>query len=118
MDILNWIYLKKQNLIRPLTEPGSVIAIGSPDARRGDSYLTTGILVNDLIGALPVSFAELQTSITNSKLIPGKRYLITDYQTIYDQPDYDNAGLPKTVVSTLTGIVEPLIVTAVNNNSF
>jgi|688.fasta_scaffold171036_2 hypothetical protein len=116
MDILNWIYLKKQNLIRPLTEPGSVIAIGSPDARRGDSYLTTGILVNDLIGALPVSFAELQTSITNSKLIPGKKYVITDYQTIYDQPDYDNAGLPKTVVSTLSGIVEPLIVIAVNNN--
>ena len=116
MDILNWIYLKKQNLIRPLTEPGSVIAIGSPDARRGDSYLMTGILVNDLIGALPLSFTELQSSITNHKLIPGKSYIIIDYQTIYDQPDYDNAGLPKTVVSTLTSITEPLIIIAVSNN--
>jgi hypothetical protein len=116
MDILNWIYLKTHNLIKPITESGSIIAIGTPDIRRGDKYLTTGILVNDLVGALPLSFSELQTYIINHKLIQGKKYVITDYQTIYDQPDYDNAGLPKTVVLTLSGIIEPLIVIAVNNN--
>jgi hypothetical protein len=68
------------------------------------------------LGALPLSFTELTDLISTSSFVIGKYYLITDYQTIYDQPDYDNAGLPKTVVSTLTGITEPLIVTAVSNN--
>ena len=65
----------------------------------------------------PVSFAGLQMLISKNQLIPGAVYGIEDYQTIYDQPDYDSTGVPKTVVSTLTGIIEPLIVIALSANS-
>ena len=33
--------------------------------------------------------------ITNSELEPGQLYLMTDFQTIYDQPDYSDANAPK-----------------------
>ena len=118
-NLTNFFNLIKSKRIKTELESEDLIAIGTRQSKSKGDYKPTAIKFEDLqaqLGTLPVSFAELQTSITNSKLIPGKKYLITDYQTIYDQPDYDNAGLPKTVVSTLTGIVEPLMVTAVNNS--
>ena len=116
MDILNWIYLKKHNLIKNFTESGSLIAIGNPYNHRDDKYLTTAILVDDLIGAQQVTFDELTNLINTNKLIAGKKYVITDYQTVYDQPDFDSSGNAKSIVSTLIGVVEPLIVTAVSVN--
>ena len=83
----------------------------------GEAYPSFAIALSELgiIGASPLSFAELQTSIINNKLIPGKRYLITDYQTIYDQPDFDSFGTPKPAIDIVTkyGPIEPLLVTAV-----
>jgi hypothetical protein len=59
-----------------------------------------------------VLYAELLVLIGTSALVEGNFYLITDYQTVYDQPDYDAAGLPKPSVTTNVGTVEPLIVQA------
>ena len=63
-----------------------------------------------------LTYAALQALIGASGLVQGDYYLINDYETIYDQPDYDNAGSPKPVVTTNTGTVEPLIVQASSVN--
>jgi hypothetical protein len=63
-----------------------------------------------------VTYAALQTLIGTSALVQGNYYLINDYQTIYDQPDYNAIGSPKPVVTTNTGTVEPLIVQASSVN--
>jgi hypothetical protein len=63
-----------------------------------------------------VTYAELSDLIVLDGLIPGAFYLISDYQTVYDQPDYNADGTPKTEVETYTGPVEPLIVFAASIN--
>lgn len=63
-----------------------------------------------------LTYAALQALIGISALVQGDYYLINDYQTIYDQPDYDSLGVPKVVVNTNTGTVEPLIVQASSAN--
>jgi hypothetical protein len=51
-------------------------------------------------------------------LIPGQKYLLTDFQTIYDQPDFNSDGSAKAIVVTKTEVIEPLILTAVHINKF
>lgn len=65
-----------------------------------------------LVGLIPITFAELQLAIAGALLLAGQQYIITDFTTIYDQPDFDAGGAPKAVVVTKTSAVEPLIVTA------
>jgi hypothetical protein len=50
-----------------------------------------------------VTYAELSSMIASSLLIPGAYYLITDYATIYKQPE---------TALTMTGSNEPLLVQA------
>lgn len=88
---------------------------------KGDTELARLAHLNNIVdqinsGAQSTTYLELNALITTSKLIPGNFYMISDYQTVYDQPDYDVYGIPKTVVSTLTGPVEPLMVLAVSPN--
>lgn len=54
-----------------------------------------------------VTYAELQTLITNSELIPGKKYLLTDYQTVH---------LIQGTTDINTGPIEPLLLTASKTN--
>lgn len=63
-----------------------------------------------------VTYSELADLVNSSKLIPQQSYLINDYQTIYDQPDFDSFGVPKLVVPTLSGSIEPLVVNAITTN--
>ena len=69
------------------------------------------------MNAVDLTYAELVSAIGTAMLIKGKPYIITDYQTIYDQPDYESDGTPKTTVSTLSGPTEPLLVTATSENT-
>jgi len=64
--------------------------------------------------ATSVKYYELVSLISDSKLVPNTNYLISDYATIYDQPDYDADGFPKESVATLQGETEPLIVYAIS----
>ena len=61
-----------------------------------------------------VTFAELQTLMTAGTLVKGTQYQITDFQTIYDQPDFDASGNPKVAVVTKTAPIEPIIVEAIS----
>lgn len=63
---------------------------------------------------IPITFSALYTALSGGfTLIPGQMYLITDSQSIYDQPAFDNTGAPELVVATKTGPIEPLVVQAI-----
>ena len=54
-----------------------------------------------------ITYAQLAAAISGSTLVPGAKYLITDYQTVHTIPNTED---------TNTGTVEPLMVTAISVN--
>lgn len=58
---------------------------------------------------IEVTYSELDTLKTNSLLIPGRVYLLTDYMTRYEQP------VSGDIISS--GVVEPLYITATGVNT-
>jgi hypothetical protein len=68
-------------------------------------------------GVINITHADLLVAKNASTLVPGTYYRITDFRTMYDQPDYDSAGVPKTSVAAKQGPVEPIIVLALKNNT-
>jgi hypothetical protein len=73
-------------------------------------------LINQSIDTITVTHTELINLINSSGLIPQASYTITDFQTIYDQPDYDANKNPKTPV-VKTGPVRPIAVVASSVNT-
>ncbi len=59
-----------------------------------------------------VTYSELYSHLTGATLTPGKHYLITDFKTCYDQPDYDSTGTPITTGNYKEGSVAPILVLA------
>ena len=68
-----------------------------------------------------ITYNELSTLISEESLNPGSFYEISNFQTCYDQPDYDNNGDP--IMDTMTfsnyrqGPVEPIVVLAISENN-
>lgn len=73
---------------------------------------------NNKLGAVvtDVTHAQLVTLVNGDDLIPGTYYRITDYQTIYEQPDYTDLYKPVTTPIIKTGPTQPLMVLALTNN--
>ena len=68
--------------------------------------------------AVVVSYTQLSSLIGSSALVPGQTYLINDFKSIYDQPDYDSSAVAKsTVVTKTSGTTEPIIVTSLTSNT-
>ena len=65
-----------------------------------------------------VTYSELVNKITGETLTPNKFYLMTDYQTCYDQPNYDNTKNPITTGNYKTGTTEPILLLAVSTTGF
>ena len=65
-----------------------------------------------------VTYDELINLFSSEILIPGGYYLITDFQSIYDQPDFDYDGNPIITGNSKTGITEPLLVFATSASTF
>ena len=63
-----------------------------------------------------ITHADLVSAKAAGELVPGVNYRITDFQTVYDQPDFNNDGTPKTNPEVKTGSVEPITVTAISAN--
>jgi len=81
----------------------------------GDGSNLTGIIsVGSIVS---VTYDELYNYYTGSTLSAGTNYLITDFQTCYDQPDFDNMGNAITSGNYKTGNTEPLIVLAISGNA-
>ncbi len=67
------------------------------------------------------TFAQLNAKKNAGTLVQGRAYLMTDFQTIYDQPDFDSLGAPKPIINIVTKtsvVIEPLILFAVSINEF
>lgn len=64
-----------------------------------------------------VTYSELKSSIESSDLNPGSYYLITDFKTCYDQPDYDVYGNPITEGNYKVGNTHSILVFATSENT-
>jgi len=92
----------------------------TPDLNSSQIGVTGDIifgLANQGIDTILVTYNELTTLINNSGLVPGSYYTITDFQTIYEQPDYDTNKVADTTPTVKSGPITTLIVLAVNVNT-
>jgi len=64
-----------------------------------------------------LTYTALQALISSAGLVQGSYYLINDYETIYDQPDYTAPLVASTTPATFTSTAEPLIVQAATVSS-
>jgi hypothetical protein len=58
--------------------------------------------------SIEVTYDELYSLYTGGTLTSGKFYLMTDYQTCYDQPNYNSDSSPITTGNYKTGTTEPI----------
>lgn len=105
------------NSIQPLSGTSlTVLGDVAANAYYGDGSNLTGIVAG--AGVIPATYDELVDNITGQTLTPGAHYIITDFRTCYDQPDYDYNKNPIT-----TGIyrddtdVQPIVVFATSANT-
>ncbi len=68
-------------------------------------------------GVTNVTYSELVSDIGSNSLVEGSYYLITDFKTCYDQPDFDYFGSPITSGNYKDSPVEPLMVLATSSNT-
>ncbi len=94
-------------------------SLGSYQIALGDN-ITEMINITNSAGSF--TYSELENLVTNNQLNVGSYYLLNDFETIYDRPDYeDNNGniVPKTTIETVnSGVVEPLLLLAISSNEF
>ena len=64
------------------------------------------------------TYSQFVAEANNGVLTPGRFYLMTDYQTCYDQPNYDNLKDPITTGNYKTGTTEPILLLAVSTTGF
>ena len=64
-----------------------------------------------------VTYDELYSSYTGGTLTPGKFYLISDFQTCYDQPDFNQNGDEIVGNNYKTGTTEQIVVLATSVNT-
>lgn len=64
-----------------------------------------------------LTYTGLVTTISTSGLSAGSFYIINDFKTCYDQPDFDVNNNPITTGNTKQGVVEPIIVFATSTST-
>jgi len=64
------------------------------------------------------TYSGLTISSSTSSLVVGQYYLMTDFQTCYDQPNYTNQGVAITTGNYKTGTTEPILLLAISANEF
>ena len=70
----------------------------------------------DILDTATITYADFYTAITGSNLVVGKTYIIMDFQTVYDQMDFDAGGSLKPTLVTKTGATEQIWVLALAPN--
>ena len=87
----------------------------------GTNLSFTGLTLNAAggggIAITSVTYSTLQGLMSTSTLVQGSYYLINDFRTIYDQPDYTAPLTPSGSPTTLTAATEPLIVQAATTST-
>jgi hypothetical protein len=66
-----------------------------------------------------VAYQQLRNLSQNQLLVPGQHYLITDFRTCYDQPDYDQYRNPIAVSNSswVPTAIDPIVVLAVSETN-
>jgi len=64
------------------------------------------------------TYIQFVAEANNGVLTPGRFYLMTDFQTCYDQPNYDVNGTPITTGNYKTGSTEPILLLAISTTGF
>ena len=64
------------------------------------------------------TYSQFVAEAGNGILTPGRWYLMTDFQTCYDQPNYDNTKTPITTGNYKTGTTEPILLLAISTTGF
>jgi hypothetical protein len=64
-----------------------------------------------------IVYSALTFGMDVNSLIPGQHYLITDFKTCYDQPDYNSQGGTITTGNYKQGSVSPILVLATGTNT-
>jgi hypothetical protein len=91
----------------------------------GETTFTNGLITNSISattylnlpiggGLIEKTYSELVDLINGGTLERGSFYLITDYRTCYDQPDFDYDGNPITNGNYKEGPIEPILVLAID----
>ena len=81
------------------------------------SAITEYVQNNITTTVFTTNYDELRSMITGSSLNTGSYYLINDFQTCYDQPNFNNVGDPIINGNYKTGSTEPLLVFATSVNT-
>jgi hypothetical protein len=68
-------------------------------------------------GLIEVTYSELIDKITGETLTRGTHYIITDFQTCYDQPDFNSSGGEIIGNNYKQSDIEPIIVFATSANT-
>lgn len=115
--VYRWVESSTGLLAISFTYPSNIIVNDINYSNRSFNFVELNISSQTFPNPpVSVTYIQFNTLINNSQLVIGAQYLITDFQTIYDQPDFSAPGVAKTTVTTLTGPIEPLIATAVSTN--
>ena len=69
-----------------------------------------------ILDTTTITYADFYTAITGGNLVVGKTYIIMDFQTVYDQMDFDAGGSLKPTLVTKTGATEQIWVLALAPN--
>lgn len=64
------------------------------------------------------TYDNLYSFATGGTLTAGSYYLMTNFQTCYDQPNYDNVKVPITTGNYKTGTTEPILLLAISTTGF
>ena len=64
------------------------------------------------------TYSQFVSEADNGLLTTGRFYLISDFQTIYDQPNFDSQGNPITVGNNKSGSTESLLLLAISTSQF
>ena len=115
------VFAKAQVTVNPETFPQVSGAIS-------DKYLYTNtggegkIKVKTIFDSVQIldttslTYNDFYTLISGGNLQTGRTYILVDFQTIYDQMDFDNTGALKSSLTTKTGAIEEIWVYALAND--
>lgn len=84
----------------------------------GDGSNLTGISGGSA-SVISVTYSELTDMITGNTLSHGSFYLISDFKTCYDRPEYytDNSSKTSGATTYVQGSIEPIIVLGTSSNT-
>ena len=113
-------YLGAQS-VDPETFPTVVGAISGKNLYTntgGEGKISIKTLMDsvDILDTATITYADFYTAITGGNLVVGKTYIIMDFQTVYDQMDFDAGGSLKPTLVTKTGAPEQIWVLALAPN--